>query len=313
MSLRKVVLFGNSNMAVPALQVLIERQACAGVVVPNYDHGANHMLQHYAKQYGIPVLVAERKTLSEQLKAFLKQLNTDAGLVVTFPFKIPEAILTIPAHGFFNVHPAQLPAYRGSDPLFWQIRNREEKGSIVVHKMNAAIDQGPILFELDVPISTKDTYGMHFMALQSQTISVINQWMSLSDEALSSGGVEQSGGKYWPKPTANDFRIQWTEMKAADVQALVNATNPRYQGAVTYLGQIEVRLLSVEVTTTSNEGITPGTLTKVDGDPLPQIQCVDQKTLRLKVVMMEEGILHGKDFADYLQSLNVPDHQRIFV
>ena len=47
--------------------------------------------------------------------------------------------------GIWNIHPGELPKYRGRHPISWAIMNNEKKIAISVHKINSEIDKGYLL------------------------------------------------------------------------------------------------------------------------------------------------------------------------
>src|SRR4030095_13391973 len=114
-----------------------------------------------AERIRIPFFSLSGKISSSSLGEWLQSLTFDAAFVITFPYRIPETILGIPPRGFYNWHPGLLPAYRGPDPIFWQILKEEPFGGITVHKMTASLDSGPVAFVDQIRIMTDDTYGKH--------------------------------------------------------------------------------------------------------------------------------------------------------
>jgi len=69
----------------------------------------------------------------------------DLIIVSCYARKLPDAILRIPRLGCFNLHPSILPAYRGPDPVFWQLRNAEKVFGVTLHRMTESFDKGAIV------------------------------------------------------------------------------------------------------------------------------------------------------------------------
>ena len=59
--------------------------------------------------------------------------------------------LAIPKHGWLNVHPSLLPAYRGPEPVYWAIADGVPVTGISMHKAAPKVDSGPILAQARVP------------------------------------------------------------------------------------------------------------------------------------------------------------------
>jgi methionyl-tRNA formyltransferase len=77
----------------------------------------------------------------------LRSLRPDLLVCCSFFTRIPPEILAIPRYGAVNFHPARLPQYRGSAPLFYLVlENREEQdGGVTLHEMTDRIDAGAII------------------------------------------------------------------------------------------------------------------------------------------------------------------------
>lgn len=57
----------------------------------------------------------------------------------------------------FNIHFSLLPAYRGSYTSIWPILNGESKSGATLHEIDAGIDTGPVVDQVEFPITVNDT------------------------------------------------------------------------------------------------------------------------------------------------------------
>jgi len=55
----------------------------------------------------------------------VQQLGVDLIVVALFPRILKRALIDIPRLGCINVHPSLLPRYRGPEPFYWVLANRE--------------------------------------------------------------------------------------------------------------------------------------------------------------------------------------------
>jgi methionyl-tRNA formyltransferase len=67
--------------------------------------------------------------------------------------------LGLARHGWLNVHPSLLPAYRGPEPVYWAIADGAPITGISLHRAAPKVDAGPILAQAQVPILPSDTAG----------------------------------------------------------------------------------------------------------------------------------------------------------
>ncbi len=109
------------------------------------------------KQYAVShnVAVYENTELSsEEIENMARE--TDIGLSVGFGTIIQEPQFLGPSLGTFNLHPSELPAYRGMHPIIYAIMNGEKNVGITLHRITAGIDTGPIGFQSNEPVTEYD-------------------------------------------------------------------------------------------------------------------------------------------------------------
>lgn len=58
-----------------------------------------------------------------------------------------------------NLHPSLLPRYRGPNPFYWVIRNREPITGVTAHLMMATVDAGPIVAQRSIDLAPQETQG----------------------------------------------------------------------------------------------------------------------------------------------------------
>jgi methionyl-tRNA formyltransferase len=228
-------------------------------------------------------------------------------LVKTFPFRIPASVLKQPKYGFINFHYAPLPKFRGSNPLFWMIKEQVTMGGVTVHQMDETFDTGPILFQVDVPIMPGQSFGLcstqlAYAGLQL-TVSLI--------QALQLGnlnGVSQplANDRWYGRPTASDIAVNWNKMNALQIVALANACNPWLKGAPTKLKGWMIGITNASI---SNmlvpENVLPGTIISMNMETGLVVVCHEQTSVKIEVVYTEEGFLPGHVLLQF--GMNVHD------
>ncbi|MCB2406807.1 methionyl-tRNA formyltransferase [Hymenobacter lucidus] len=287
----------SSVLGLPALQALAAQGAVASVAVPLLPQTDEaEQLVQTATALGLPVVRLQRSGMAAALTEWLTPLAPAAVLVFTFPWRIPAAVLELPAHGFLNFHFAALPGYRGPEPLFWQIRNGEAAGAVTVHRMSADFDTGPVLLAEPVPIGPADTHGLHRARLAAQAAPVALRLLaSLRGEApaLVPQPQEDAKAHYWPRATLADVCVRWTDSSPA-IDRLVRAANPWNRGALTTLRGQPLRLLGVTPHPAAATGpVPPGTVLHADATAGLWVACGMGEALRLDMVALDEGYFSG--------------------
>lgn len=96
------------------------------------------------------------------LKAFaadLAALAPQRCVVASYGRIIPQALLDV-VPLWLNVHPSQLPLYRGATPLQSVIRDGREVTAVSIIAMDAGMDTGDLLAQTDaLAIGEEETYG----------------------------------------------------------------------------------------------------------------------------------------------------------
>ncbi|MEK7600600.1 MAG: methionyl-tRNA formyltransferase [Patescibacteria group bacterium] len=150
----RVLFWGTPTFAVPTLQKLIESKefdVCGVITAPAKHQGRSKILTptpvaSIAELHAIPTHTPTTLKTSEA-KKLIESLKPDVCVVVAYGKIIPEALLSIPRHGFINAHPSKLPQYRGPAPLQYAIKDGVTQSAISIMRIDAEMDHGPILLQ----------------------------------------------------------------------------------------------------------------------------------------------------------------------
>lgn len=89
------------------------------------------------------------------------ELFTDVDVVVCacWTERLAPSALAAAAHGWMNLHPSALPAWRGADPVAWQLLSRPQQIGCSVHRMTERHDAGPVVARGVVAVESDDDRG----------------------------------------------------------------------------------------------------------------------------------------------------------
>jgi methionyl-tRNA formyltransferase len=90
-----------------------------------------------ASKYGVPVM------MGEDGERFVQDRNWDLIVVSGYHRVLSETLLGKATHAI-NLHPSLLPKYRGANPFFWVLHNKERETGVSAHKLTNELDQGEI-------------------------------------------------------------------------------------------------------------------------------------------------------------------------
>ena len=87
----------------------------------------------------------------------LSEQEWDLFIVASYGYIVSQKILDIPERGVLNVHTSLLPKYRGASPIESAILNGDSETGSTIMKMTLGMDEGPILAQTRIPLSTNIT------------------------------------------------------------------------------------------------------------------------------------------------------------
>lgn len=294
----------NSRLAIPSLQALLSSRLTSHIGVPDTTAKPLEDIRRLVSAYSITPHSFSRSGLGESLRLWVEKHSIDVVLVFTFPWRIPESILTVPKFGFLNFHFGILPQYRGADAIFWPIKYKETHGGITVHKMDAQFDTGPILLSKKMPIDDNDTYGTLSAKLAQVAVPLLqNVLMSIAAGNASYKEQNNQDGAYYSKPQLKDIIIKWEKHSAADIKALVNACNPWNKGAYTLINNMPARITEVDISNKEAGDKQQGEITEISEQGIC-IATSDKKVIVAKIIALEEGIFSANRCAK-IYNINV--------
>lgn len=291
----KILVCCNSDiLAIPTLLKLKELGVLKGVCVPE----ANQKIllpALKALDLNVELICLSRKTWVNTINSLITRKEIDRVWVLTFPWIFPKSILDSIGNGFVNFHFGLLPKYKGNDPIFWQIKNKEAYGGTTIHFMNEHIDEGPVLLQEKFPIMPGETYGLHCQRLGQFNATLVERVMNLQfAENFKSLELEDSDKIFSQKPAECDLEIDWLHQTAEEIECLVNASNPKYGGAKTRIAGFEMYVLEVTPVNLENKvEAKPGQIIHADSTYGLVVYCSDGESVRITVVRTREGYLSG--------------------
>jgi methionyl-tRNA formyltransferase len=290
----KVVLFVNHASALPVIDYFNTRGDLKAVISPERQNPNNVRIAELCKLHGILFLTVNQEQLTTTLPQQIANLKPDVALMIGFPYRISSSLFTISLLGFYNIHFSLLPAYRGSDPVFWQLKNGETTGGITIHQIDESFDTGPIIYQQAVAFINGENSGICNSRYTPFVLEMIKRLVrDLSHGVQVPHQEPKYAESYCPKPTPDDLAIHWDVDTAEQVESLVNACNPFAGGALTILEQQVISILEVSPVDGLGADDEPGgTIVHAGNDGL-FVQCADRKILRINILKLEEGFLTG--------------------
>lgn len=158
-----------------------------------------------------------------------------------YPRRIPPAVLAL-APGI-NVHPSDLPRWRGPDPCAWAIREGDAHTALCVHWLTEGLDEGDVLLRERIEIGPRETGGALAERLEARGASLIANVAARLLAGDAPEAVPQTGEVTWA-PLVDDaaWEVDWRR-SADEVDRFVRAAAPE-PAAFTGLGDELLVILS---------------------------------------------------------------------
>jgi methionyl-tRNA formyltransferase len=243
----RLVFAGTPEPAVPTLQALLtSRHEVAAVVTrPDAASGRGRKITaspvaEVARGANVPLL-QPISAKDPQFWSDLAAFEPQACPVVAYGTLLPAEVLSIPQHGWVNLHFSLLPAWRGAAPVQHAIWHGDDITGAATFQIETGLDTGPIFGTLTEAILTNDTSGDLLQRLSRSGAEL----MVATLDGLESGrvrGVPQpkDGISLAPKISVEDAHVAWRDPAMA-IDRQVRACTPA-PGAWTQLGEQRVKL-----------------------------------------------------------------------
>ena len=234
----KVIFFGTPEFAKTSLAAIHKSQhEVVGVVtVADKASGRGQKINQsavkvFAVENNLPVFQPEKLRDPEFLEEIAK-LNADIFVVVAFRM-MPKILFEMPEMGTFNLHASLLPDYRGAAPINYAVINGEKKTGATTFFINEKIDEGNILLQKEIEISSEENAGeLHDRLMEMGAKLVVETLDGLSENSIQEKPqpeVEHPKNAF--KIFKEDTRIDWTQ-SSETVHNFVRGLSP-YPAAFT--------------------------------------------------------------------------------
>ena len=229
----RVVFMGTPEFSVPILTAIIGHgyEVVAAYTQPPRPAGRRGLeltkspVHEKAEQFGIPVFTPKSLKGAEEQDVFAS-LEADVAVVVAYGLLLPQAILDAPRLGCYNGHASLLPRWRGAAPIQRAIMAGDAETGMMVMKMDAGLDTGPVAMAEKVAITPDMTAGeLHDRLSMIGADLMIRALGALERESLALQPQAEEGVTYAAKIDKAEARIDWSK-SAQEVHNTIRGLSP---------------------------------------------------------------------------------------
>ncbi|GAB3541266.1 methionyl-tRNA formyltransferase [Arthrobacter tecti] len=251
----RVLFAGTPDVAVPSLAELIRAGHHVAAVLTRQDApvGRKKVLTpspvaQAAARLGLETVKANR--IDDAVVARLGGLDLDAAAIVAYGGIVPAPALTIPRHGWINLHFSLLPAWRGAAPVQHALINGDDVTGASTFLLEEGLDTGPVFGTVTESVLPGDTSGALLERLSASGAVLLAQTLSAIEQGRAKAFPQEGQVSLAPKLSGEDGRIRWSDPALA-VKRRISGVTPEPGAWTTLSGQrckIGPVLLRPEVT-----------------------------------------------------------------
>jgi methionyl-tRNA formyltransferase len=258
----RVLFAGTPQVAVPSLDRIVHAGfEVVGVLTrPDAPLGRKRVLTPSpvaarAEELGLPVIRAAR--ITDEVVAQLAAWSPEVAAIVAYGGIVPPSALSVPAHGWVNLHFSLLPAWRGAAPLQYSVIHGDEVVGASTFRLEEGLDTGPVYGTLALTPEPEATSGDLFAELAVSGAELLCQTLSGIDAGRLEPRPQAGEPTIAPKLTLEDGRLDWAQPALA-VHRRARGVTPE-PGAWTLLEGQRIKLEPPRMRP-DVEGLEPGHL-----------------------------------------------------
>lgn len=217
---RRVAFFGSPAWSIPVLEAL-HRHHQVVLVVTQPDKPVGRGLQitpcpvaAWAEAQGLRVEKPARLRKNPEFLALFKNLGLEVAITAAYGKILPAELLELPRFGFLNLHPSDLPKYRGPAPVQWTLINGDAETAVCIMQTDVGMDTGPVVARWPTPVGPDETALELSNRLRDKGIELLLEALEGLEHLHPT--PQPSTGSHAPLLEKEDGKILW-ERTAAEI------------------------------------------------------------------------------------------------
>lgn len=156
-------------------------------------------------------------TREQWVRELVREMAPAVVLVACLPERLDDFWMDLAPGGCLNLHPSLLPAYRGPAPLFWQLRDGLEQTGFTLHRVEEALDAGPVLAAEAHAIDPEDNLAtLNALLAAAGARAFAGRLQSIVSGAARYTPQDETKASAHPWPRDRDFALDpgWSAARA---------------------------------------------------------------------------------------------------
>lgn len=152
---------------------------------------------------------------NEKVGKYIRDNDVDLIVVNTWDL-LSKNIVELPKYGTINIHPSELPKYRGALPTLWALKNGDKKTAVTYMLLDNSMDGGKIISQHIFPISSSDDA----ISLESKIKEIIEKTLAQDISGYLDGKIiplKQIGEATFTAKYEDYKKIDWQNENGRDI------------------------------------------------------------------------------------------------
>lgn len=157
----KILYACSEEIGLDLFKYLIE-QNLVGAVLTSLDYKKRkNLIANPIKKYALEhnIKVYQPESLRTKEREFIKTLDVNFLLSFSYGKIFGPKFLALFEKGAFNIHPSDLPKYRGPSPINYTLLNQDKNTAITIQHLDLKMDEGDIVNKIDLSLTGYEDYN----------------------------------------------------------------------------------------------------------------------------------------------------------
>ena len=232
-----------------------------------------------------------------ELVNVVEKVKPDLGIVVGWYWIIKPNILNKVRRGILGIHASQLPKYRGSAPLVWQIINGEKESGITLFYFDKGMDTGDIVGQKRFKIKENDTIMDVLSKATRLSVELIDTYLPLIiNDTHKRNKQDHRKASFCSGRKPEDGYINW-HLSNREIHNFIRAQAFPYPGAFSYHKDKKIFILKSKILKSPYYGI-PGLIGQVKSNKVV-ITCGKDSLYIEKVIVEDTAVERISDILKF--------------
>lgn len=160
-----------------------------------------------AEELGLRVV--KTNVLDERVTHGIAQLRPELGVIVAYGAFVREPLLSIPKHGWLNLHFSTLPKWRGAAPVQRALIAGERQLGLTVFRLDTGMDSGPILATAEHTFPLVTSSGQVLTRLSISGAALLAEAVAAVADGSAVFRAQDGEPSFAPKLSRDDGHLVW--------------------------------------------------------------------------------------------------------